>query len=218
MNQIIIVHFRKKWYETFMKKILIPSNKAESEFIEKRSRFISIVLPVEGADEIKGIIKETRKAHPQSRHVVWAYILGDSRSVFGLSDDGEPHGTAGRPVLEVLKGSGLTDALILVIRYFGGIKLGTGGLVQAYTRSAQDVLDKVVPLEKIEKKDFYLNCSYHLYEQIKKAVQSEAGEVVKEVFGADVKMEIQVPDERAGKCAESVRNISAGTVTLNEFE
>ena len=201
-----------------MKKILIPSNKAESEFIEKKSRFISIVLPVEDADEIRGIIKETRKAHPQSRHVVWAYILGDSRSVFGLSDDGEPHGTAGRPVLEVLKGSGLTDTLILVIRYFGGIKLGTGGLVQAYTRSAQDVLDRVIPLEKIDKTEFYLNCSYHLYEQIKKAVLSEEGDVIKEVFESDVRMEIQIPDDRAEKCAESVRNISAGTVALEKVE
>ena len=201
-----------------MKKILIPSSKAVSEFIEKKSRFISIVLPVEDADEIKGIIKETRKAHPQSRHVVWAYILGDARSIFGLSDDGEPHGTAGRPVLEVLKGSGLTDTLILVIRYFGGIKLGTGGLVQAYTRSAQDVLDKVIPFEKIDKTDFYLNCSYNLFEQIKKAVLSEGGEVIKEVFESDVKMEIQIPDERAERFAESVRNISAGTVAVMRVE
>ena len=201
-----------------MKKILIPSNKAESEFIEKKSRFISLVIPVNNAEEIKAIIKEIRKAHPQSRHVVWSYILGDSRSIYGLSDDGEPHGTAGRPVLEVLKGSGMTDILILVIRYFGGVKLGTGGLVQAYTRSAQDVLEKIIPLEKISKTGFYLNCSYHLYDQIKKAVLAEDGEIIREVFEADVMMEILVPDEKAGRCADNVINISAGTIELKKKE
>ena len=102
--------------------------------LEKKSRFISLLYPVPDDHEVKKILKELRKEHPDSRHVVWSYVLGDAGTLYGLSDDGEPHGTAGRPVLEVLKGSGLTFAALFVIRYFGGIKLGTGGLVSAYTR------------------------------------------------------------------------------------
>ena len=102
-----------------MEKIYIPSSREKSEFQEKKSRFISLCIPVENAEQVRSLLKETRTSHPQSRHVVWAYLLGDARSVFGMSDDGEPHGTAGKPVLEVLKGSGMTNLLVLVIRYFG---------------------------------------------------------------------------------------------------
>lgn len=201
-----------------MERVYIPSHSAESEFVEKKSRFISMALPVSDPDRIRSIIKETKMAHPQSRHVVWAYLLGNSRSVFGLSDDGEPHGTAGKPVLEVLKGSGMTDILILVIRYFGGIKLGTGGLVQAYTKSAQDVLLKVEPLEKIEKTRFRIICSYHNYDQIKKAVLQKKGEFLNETFESEVSLEIELPDISIISCSDLIRDISSGSSNLAEIE
>lgn len=201
-----------------MERVYIPSHSAESEFTEKKSRFISVVLPVTDPDRIRSIIKETRMAHPQSRHVVWAYILGDSRSVFGLSDDGEPHGTAGKPVLEVVKGSGMTDLLVLVIRYFGGIKLGTGGLVQAYTKSAQDVLKKVEPLEKIATTQFRIVCSYHHYDQLKKAALQEKGEIINEIFETDVTMVLDLPDANISRCSDLVRDISSGSSNLVKID
>ena len=201
-----------------MGKVLIPSNSAESEFVERKSRFISKALPVSDPDSIRSIIKETRISHPQSRHVVWAYILGDSRSIFGLSDDGEPHGTAGKPVLEVLKGSGLTDILILVIRYFGGVKLGTGGLVSAYTRSAQEVLSQVKPLEKISRTAYSLNCSYHYFDHVKKILIQNGGDIQRELFETEVTLEVELPDDRTSACAEELRDLSAGSVELLKKE
>ena len=184
----------------------------------KKSRFISHCIPVDDADEVRRIIKETRKAHPQSRHVVWAYIIGDARSVFGMSDDGEPHGTAGKPVLEVLKGCGMTNILVLVIRYFGGIKLGTGGLVSAYTRAAKDVLEKVEPLEKIAKTSFTLFCPYGQYEQIKKTLLSLEGTIEKEEFGTDVTLDFTIPDRQIDICSDLIRDITSGSIILNKEE
>lgn len=201
-----------------MERVYIPSHSAESEFVEKKSRFISVALAVNDPDRIRSIIKETRMAHPQSRHVVWAYILGNSRSVFGFSDDGEPHGTAGRPVLEVLKGSAMTDILILVIRYFGGIKLGTGGLVQAYTKSAQTVLEKVEAIEKIERTRFRIVCSYHNYDSVKKAVLQEKAEISNEEFGSDVSLEIDLPDDKIVSCSDLIRVISSGSSNIKKIE
>ncbi len=199
-----------------MEKVLIPSGPGESEFQEKKSRFISLCLPVDDAEQVRGLLKETRNAHPQSRHVVWAYIIGDARSVFGMSDDGEPHGTAGKPVLEVLKGSGMTNILILVIRYFGGIKLGTGGLVSAYTRAARDVLETVEPLEKISRTECSLVCPYSLYEQIKKTLLSSEGIIVNEDFETDVTMEFSIPDRHMEECTTLIRDLSSGGVVLRE--
>ncbi len=201
-----------------MEKVFIPSGVETSEFTEKKSRFISLCMPAEDPEEIRRIIKDVRKEHPQSRHVVWAYILGDSRSLFGMSDDGEPHGTAGKPVLEVLKGSGMTNILILVIRYFGGIKLGTGGLVSAYTRSAKDVLEKIVPLEKIARSRFKLHCPYNYYEQVKKEILLQDGSVEKEDFGTDVTMEILLPEGQVEECTVHIRDISSGCLTLKKME
>jgi len=197
-----------------MEKKFIPSGPSESEFTEKKSRFISLLFPVSRQDEIRDILKKTRQAHPQSRHVVWAYILGDSRSVFGLSDDGEPHGTAGRPVLEVLKGSGLTDTLILVIRYFGGIKLGTGGLVSAYTRAAQDVLTRTERQEKISRTGYDLTCPYPLYEQIRKSLVHHGGIIDSEDFSSDVRISFSLPDAETEDCSNEIRDISSGRVAL----
>ena len=120
--------------------LLIPARINQTEFTEKKSRFISRACHVQDSEEARAIVKEIKQEFPDARHVVWAFICGKDRSVFGYSDDGEPHGTAGRPLFEVLKGSPFTDTLVTVTRYFGGIKLGTGGLVSAYTRAGQDVL------------------------------------------------------------------------------
>ena len=197
-----------------MEKIFIPAGPAESEFLEKKSRFISRIIPTDDPEVIRSIIRETRKEHLQSRHVVWAYILGDSRSIFGMSDDGEPHGTAGKPVLEVLKGSGMTDILVLVIRYFGGIKLGTGGLVSAYTRAAQDVLKQVEPLEKIASSRYSFSCPYTFYDQVKKAVLQAKGSIINEIFETDIKIEMNLPDEMYQKCSDTIRDITAGSLIL----
>jgi len=118
--------------------LITVAKPAVYEFTEKKSKFIGLCFPVQNEEEAIAYINEIRKEHKSATHVVYAFSIGDS--IQRSTDDGEPSGTAGRPVLEVIKNSGLNNIIVLVVRYFGGILLGTGGLVRAYTASAQGVL------------------------------------------------------------------------------
>lgn len=197
-----------------MKKIMVPSDPAQAETVIKKSRFISLIFPVNTDGEVRSILKQLRHEHPGSNHIVWSYVLGDSGSLHGLSDDGEPHGTAGRPVLEVLKGSGLTYAALFVIRYFGGVKLGTGGLVSAYTESAQAVLSRVSAIEKIDYSEFTLNCSYSLYEGIKDILQKCEVIDLLEDFAEAVDLSGRIPSVRIPSCSDEIRELSYGRVIM----
>lgn len=197
-----------------MKKIMVPSGTFESEFTEKKSRFISHLCPVDDDREVKRLLKEFRKDHPESRHVVWSYVLGDGGTLYGLSDDGEPHGTAGRPVLEVLKGSGLTYAALFVIRYFGGVKLGTGGLVSAYTRAAQDVLTLAESVERVERIPVGLSCSYSQFERIRSVLLERDLKDLKEEFSDAVVLEGDLPLREYDPCSREILDLSNGTVEL----
>ena len=124
------------------------------EIIEKKSRFIAEVYPIESEEQAAQILEETRKKYWDARHHCWAYVLGRNPAAERMSDDGEPAGTAGKPILEVIRGRKLTDVLVIVTRYFGGTLLGTGGLVRAYSKSVQAGLAASTVLEK--KKGFLL--------------------------------------------------------------
>ncbi|MDA3957430.1 YigZ family protein [Oceanispirochaeta sp.] len=197
-----------------MKKIMIPAGMAENEFTLKKSKFISLVYPVLDDLEVKSHLKRLRQEHPGSSHVVWSYVLGDAGTLYGLSDDGEPHGTAGRPVLEVLKGSGLTFITLFVIRYFGGTKLGTGGLVSAYTRAAQEVLSLVETREKMEYSRVALVCSYSQFEGIKSILEQAAIQDLQEEFTDLVHLKGEVPDKYREACQKEIQDYSSGQVNL----
>ena len=139
----------------------------QTELVIKHSRFIAEVFPVENQAAARELLKEQKQKYFDSTHVVHAFVIGKNAEVLGMSDDGEPSGTAGRPVLDVLKGSGCTNILLTVTRYFGGTLLGTGGLVKAYSDSAKAVLDitKFEPL--IEKSNFKFSLNYDMYEKVK---------------------------------------------------
>ena len=139
----------------------------QTDIVIKHSRFIAEVFPVQTQSEARELLKEQKQKYFDSTHVVHAFVIGKNAEVLGMSDDGEPSGTAGRPVLDVLKGSGCTNILLTVTRYFGGTLLGTGGLVKAYSDSAKAVLDitKFEPL--IEKSNFKFSLNYDMYEKVK---------------------------------------------------
>ena len=122
-----------------MSDYLTLGREASDEFIEKRSRFIGYAKPVKTQDEAMDFINEIRSRHWDATHNVYAYVLRDGQSR-RYSDDGEPHGTAGKPILDVINGNGITDCAIVVTRYFGGTLLGTGGLVRAYSTSSKDAV------------------------------------------------------------------------------
>jgi len=194
---------------------MVPGHEAASEIQIKKSRFIGLVYPVETDREVKSLLKKLRGEHPGSNHIVWSYILGDSGTLYGLSDDGEPHGTAGRPVLEVLKGSGLTYIALFVIRYFGGIKLGTGGLVSAYTEAAQEVLALVEQKEKVDYAGFTLTCSYSLYEKTKELLQNREIVDLEEKFTDEVELRGRIPKVHIPCCSDEIRELSNGRVFLD---
>ena len=123
-------------------------NTAEGSITEKKSKFIAHIFPVKSADEVKEIVEAQRKKYYDARHVCWAYMLGWERAEFRSNDDGEPSGTAGRPILGQINSAELTDVLLTVVRYFGGTLLGTGGLTKAYKEAAAEVIANAEIVEK----------------------------------------------------------------------
>ena len=146
-------------------KVLLEESKAE--IVIKNSRFISEVFPVETQAQAREKLHEVKQKYFDATHVVHAFSVGLKSETFGMSDDGEPSGTAGRPVLDVLKGSGITNILLTVTRYFGGTLLGTGGLVHAYSESAKEVLSICKAEPYVEKSSFSFSCGYDLYQTVK---------------------------------------------------
>ena len=141
---------------------------AQAELIVKKSRFLAEVFPVHTQTEARSLLKEQKQRYADASHVVHAFVLGQAAEICGMSDDGEPSGTAGRPVLDVLKGFGCTDILLTVTRWFGGTLLGTGGLVKAYTEAAKLVLQEAKTEAFILRERFELDLSYEAYEHCKR--------------------------------------------------
>lgn len=164
--------------------ILLES--ACSETLVKKSRFIAEIFPVKNQRDVRALLKAQKQKYADSSHVVHAFTLGKSAEIMGMSDDGEPAGTAGRPVLAVLKGFGCTDILLTVTRYFGGTLLGTGGLVKAYTQAAQAVLALAHTEVFTEREEFGLRLSYEDYETCKRLLKKFGVKVTAEDFAENV--------------------------------
>jgi uncharacterized YigZ family protein len=194
----------------------VPVGVATAELVVRRSRFLSRVEHFDDPESIKETIRNTREKHPGCNHVVYAFITGTAGSIFGMSDDREPKGTAGRPVLEVLKGAGLTNVLVTVVRYFGGTKLGTGGLVRAYAEAARLVLAKLDTGELIEKVRFSVKTPYTFYEACRRLIESCSGTIETENFETDVSLRGELPASRKEELATGLADLSAGQV-IPEF-
>lgn len=194
--------------------MLIPKAICHTEIEIKKSRFIASAFPVESTEELKQLLIAVRKEHPQANHVVHASILGKQGNIYGMSDDHEPKNTAGRPILEVLKGSGITNIAVTVVRYFGGTKLGTGGLVRAYTEACQAVL-AILPVEEaIEKIEIKIVIPYHLYEAAKAALLRFETDIIEEQFLTDVSIQGLLPLHFAESLEKEITELSAGRCTL----
>lgn len=188
-------------------KVLLKQ--AETEIDVKKSKFISIAYPITALSEIKPIVNELKKIHSEANHVVHCAVVGKSGSEYSSSDDREPKNTAGRPSLEVLKGSGITNILVCTIRYFGGTLLGTGGLVKAYGDSVKEVLKIVETEELIEKIDFKILLTYDFYDQVKRIMNSLNISNLKEEFleGITIMGSIALSDSKTLKTeVESLTN------------
>lgn len=188
--------------------------KAQAEIEVKKSRFIAIAYPVTTLEEVKEKVLETRALHPNATHVVHAAVVGRAGTLYSSSDDREPKNTAGRPALEVVKGSGITNICVCIIRYFGGTLLGTGGLVKAYGDSAKEVLKIVETEELIDRISFSLTLQYDSYTLIKRLLEEVKATELSEDFGTGITVKGKIPLSEKDKLTEGVNTIGQGRITI----
>jgi uncharacterized protein, YigZ family len=197
----------------------VPLNEIRREQIVVNSRFIATLAPVFSIDEARAFLARIKKEFADASHNVPAYIIGGGNTVTEyFSDDGEPSGTAGKPALAVLRGSGLGDVAVVITRYFGGTLLGTGGLVKAYTESTQGVVHAVKRGRRVPVHVALLAIPYHLLERVRLLVTRQSGEVLGEDFAADITMTLQFPIDSFEAFQNQLREMSAGKLKAEVIE
>ena len=195
-----------------MSEYFIPAGDGEAEFTEKRSSFLGHVRMVETEDEAKTFVAEMKKKYYDARHNCWCYIIKDGAVRY--SDDGEPQGTAGIPMLEVLKREGVTNVVCVVTRYFGGVLLGTGGLLRAYTKSAKDALDAAGISVVRRWVMAELACTYSLLERLKLECTAANGLVSDVEYSTDVCLKLLLPEDGAVDFSRRIADVTAGASRL----
>lgn len=165
---------------------------AEGVYTEKRSKFIAMALPVRTLEEIKAHLEQYQKQYYDARHVCYAYMLGHERTNFRSNDNGEPSGTAGKPILGQINSNELTDILIVVVRYFGGIKLGTSGLIQAYKAAAAEAIAAAEVVEKTVDEEVTVAFEYPFMNDVMRIVKEEEPQLVSQSYDMDCLMTLRI--------------------------
>ncbi len=186
----------------------------EGEIVEKKSRFIATIKPVETEEEAAAFINEMKKKYWDARHNCSAFVIGPNQELTRCSDDGEPAQTAGRPMLDVLLKEGVTNAAVVVTRYFGGVLLGTGGLVRAYQKAVQAGLMASLIIEKKEGYLLYINTDYNGIGKLQYLFLQKEISILESEYGVDVKMKVLVPLDRKNEIEKAVIEQTSGTAGL----
>lgn len=173
-------------YKTVSKEV------CEGFFSEKRSKFLAFVHHVDSVDEAMAVVKEYRKKYYDARHCCYAYVLGSDRADFRANDDGEPSSTAGKPILGQLNRLELTDVLVVVIRYYGGVNLGTGGLIVAYRTATEDALSKAVIEEKFVEERITYRFTYPMINAVMRVVKETGARIVSQTFDNDCEIVLSI--------------------------
>ncbi len=193
----------------------IPAQEISAETIVVNSRFVCTIGEVRTAEEARAFIKQVKERYADASSHAYAYHIGFGASVTdGCNDGGEPSGTAGKPMLAVLQGSGLGDVVAVVSRWFGGTKLGTGGLVRAFSGALKAALDVLPRTERVERKTLLAELPYSLYERTRLLVAAHHGEIAAEEFGARVLLTLVFPVDDVAAFGNALRELSAGSVEL----
>jgi len=196
-----------------VKRYPVPAKETRAEMRVKNSRFIATIAPAFTVEEAKTFVERIREEFADATHNVPAFVVGHGATVTAhCNDDGEPAGTAGRPVLAVLQGSGLGDAVIVVTRYFGGTKLGTGGLVRAYGDAARVVLEQTPRAMKALAHTAMISVPYPLFEQVRLLVAAHNGHVLDETFAADVTVTARFAVDAFPAFEAALQELSGGQV------
>ncbi|MDR1626840.1 MAG: IMPACT family protein [Spirochaetia bacterium] len=191
-----------------------PAGQARVEIEIRKSRFVGTLRKVLSAKEAREAVKEEKSLHPGARHVVFAFLVGPPASeTAGLGDDGEPKGTAGRPVMEVLRGSGLRNALVTVSRYFGGVKLGTGGLARAYSACCKNVLELAprVPLRAEKRRK--ISVPFGFLESVRRELSRQGCRIEEENFAEEATLAFFAGEDGEG-LMDTLRDITRGKMTV----
>ena len=193
-----------------MEDYLVPRGEGISEYVEKKSRFLGRVFPVTTEAEAKAYLEAVRKEHYDARHNCWCYILKTGQKRY--SDDGEPQGTAGQPMLNVFEREGVVDVLCVVTRYFGGILLGAGGLCRAYTKAAKDALDAagIAKMQPWLRQQF--DIPYALFERVKLLLSQLEGVLEDAQYGAGITVTCRIPEGADEQLRTALRELSSGSV------
>ena len=190
---------------------------AEGYITEQRSKFISFAIPVQNAEEVKEIVDQYRKKYYDARHACWAYMLGADRLQFRVNDDGEPSSTAGKPILGVINSNELTDILIVVIRYFGGVKLGTSGLIVAYRAAAQDAVQKAEIIEKTVDEDIRIVFEYPFLNGVMRVIKEDNPQIISQVFEMDCEMTLRIRQSEADKLKARLLKVESLRILDEKF-
>ncbi len=198
-----------------MTEYLVPTKAAQAEFTEKRSTFIGHVWPVESEEEARARIEETKKRHHDARHNCWCYIIRNGPVRY--SDDGEPQGTAGQPMLGVFQKEGVTGVCCVVTRYFGGVLLGAGGLVRAYAKSAKDALDEAGISVVRRWVELAVPCPYSFLDRVRQLCAALGGVVGEIEYAEAVTVHALLPEGGAGAFSSQLTELSAGSFGCTEL-
>ena len=190
----------------------VPCEESESEFTEKRSRFIGRVQRVESEAEARAYIEKIKKQHYDARHNCWCYVIHDG-GIVRYGDDGEPQGTAGQPMLNVFQREGVENVVCVVTRYFGGVLLGAGGLTRAYSKSAKDALDAAGKAKMTLWTRERVGVPYPLFERLTRLIDAHGGVTEGSEYGADVAVTLRLPRERAEPFAAALTELSGGVIS-----
>ena len=187
-----------------------------AEYVIKKSKFIARAVHITTEEEAQAYLRDGKKQYWDARHNCYAYQLGMNFEKQKSSDDGEPSGTAGKPILEVLKNKGLTNTLIVVTRYFGGIKLGTGGLIRAYGTAAVAALDNAIIEDYIDCRILYLQTDYSFLSATERLLPDFEAVITKRDFADFVGLTVEVPEDKADEYLLALRDKTNGTLTVRE--
>ena len=201
-----------------MTRYPIPASQVRIEETILRSRFITTLAPAPTVDAARSFVASVRAEFADATHNCWAYVVGapGSTAQIGMSDDGEPAGTAGKPMLNVLLGSGVGDVAAVVTRYFGGAKLGTGGLVRAYSGGVKAALGQLPLVEKVERVLLQVILPYRLYQPVERLLPGFEAEVIESQFAAEVTLRVRLPVEHANDWRGALRELSADVIQVVE--
>lgn len=191
-------------YKTVSKEV------CEGFYSEKRSKFLAFVHHVDSVDEAMAIVKKYRKKYYDARHCCYAYVLGSDRADFRANDDGEPSSTAGKPILGQLNRLELTDVLVVVIRYYGGVNLGTGGLIVAYRTATEDALSKAVIEEKIVEERITYRFTYPMINAVMRVVKETGARIVSQSFDNDCEIVLSIRQSLAEGLQARLDKLSFG--------